>query len=91
MSVSSQPEHWEKWGHVDGLFISCSQVVQRLSTKRGVVEKGPFLNRLPTSYEPFFSPLEFPYSINISTETEEEDKSIYIDINIPMRLWVLSL
>ena len=41
-----------------------------------VVEKGPFLNRLPTSYERFFLPLGFSQSINISTETEEEDLSI---------------
>ena len=72
-SGTVQPEQREKWGHVEGLFISCSQVVHGLSIKGLVVEKGRLLNRLPTSYEPFFSPIEVPYSINISTETEEED------------------
>jgi hypothetical protein len=45
-----------------------------------VVEKWGVLNRLLTSYEPFFSSASFPYSINIPTETEEEEYSIYKDI-----------
>jgi hypothetical protein len=57
---------------VHKLFTSCSRVVD----KGAVVDKGGVLNELPTSYEPFFSPIGLPYSINISTETEEEEYSI---------------
>lgn len=80
MSVIVQPEQREKWGHVEGLFITCSQGVHNLSTSWMAVEKSGVLNRLLTSYEPFFSSASFPYSINIPTETEEEEYSIYKDI-----------
>ena len=75
------PEQKEKWGHVGRLFITlfivCSKVVERF----GVVEKREVFNRLPTSYEQIFLSRSDVDSINISTETEEEEyfNLTYID------------
>src|SRR3989344_924621 len=55
LAESSQPEQLEKWGHVGGLFISCLQVVQRLSKGFGFVQKERVLNRPQTSCEHVFS------------------------------------
>jgi len=47
----------------------------------------PYFDGFSGSYEPFFFAPSLPESINISTPTEEEEYSLYIDINKPMRLW----